>query len=119
MKGNLDAFYEGLSYEEEFGPSKVRLSMMREQLISTRAIIEAVSSLERKEIFGEDKGSSLHCQSFFYMAYFVLADNMASMKISFSWLKNRNLGPPLQVLLLEPLPFLKHDLTSLPPLKFN
>lgn len=106
MKGDLDAFYDGLSYEEEFYPSMVRLSMMRGQLISTRAFIEVVSSIERKDIFGEDKDSSLHCQSFFYMAYFVLADNMSSMNISFSCLKNRNLGPPLQVLRLEPPPFL-------------
>lgn len=57
MKENLDAFYENLGYQEKFGPSEVKSSMLRNQLIYTCAIMEVANSMEIKEILCEDKES--------------------------------------------------------------
>lgn len=43
MKRDLNTFYENLGYEE------------RKQSIDTSAIMGAINTLERKEIFGENK----------------------------------------------------------------
>lgn len=50
MNEDLDSFYEGLSYDEGFGPSEVKVT-----------IAGATSSTERKSIFGEDRDLSPYC----------------------------------------------------------
>lgn len=49
MKEGLDTFYEGLVYEEGFGPSELRPSIQRKRLINTHSIMEVASNLERKK----------------------------------------------------------------------
>lgn len=80
MKEDLDYLYEVINYEYGFGPSEVKPYMKRKWLINIHAIVEAASSLERKQIFGEDRESSSNCHSFFIWFIFVLMDKMGYMK---------------------------------------
>lgn len=64
MNEGLNAFYEGLRYEDGFGPFEVRPSMQRKKLIDTLAIVEATKSLKREMIFGKCRESSPYCLPF-------------------------------------------------------
>lgn len=67
MKEDLDVLYEEFSYEERFGPFEVNTSVQRKQSTDTWVIMKAnnISSLEIKEILGEDRKSSLYRPSLF------------------------------------------------------
>lgn len=53
IKRYLETIYWVLFYDEGFGSTKVKSSLQRKQSIDTHAIMGAVSSMERKEIFDE------------------------------------------------------------------
>lgn len=55
MKKDLDTFYWNLSYEEGFVPNLVKPSLHQKKPIDTRVVVGVTSSLERKEIFGDDR----------------------------------------------------------------
>lgn len=67
MREDLEYMYQGLIYEEGFGPGEVLCSLQRKKLIDTRIIVSVINYMERKEIFGEGK-----VHSFFDMCAFTL-----------------------------------------------
>lgn len=67
MKEDLNTFNEVFSYEEGCFLSEVKASMQRKQLINTCAIVVAITSLERNEIFSEDNESRPHFPLYFFL----------------------------------------------------
>lgn len=56
MKEYLCTQYQGLVYEEGFGPDEVPHSQQNKRCVDTRAIISIAGCTERQKIFGEDEG---------------------------------------------------------------
>lgn len=54
MKEDLHYLFQGLDYEERFGPGEVTLTKVRKRKIDTYDIMSVVNQGERKKIFGED-----------------------------------------------------------------
>lgn len=54
MKEDLHVWYQGLEYEEWFGPGEVLLFQQKKKWIDTHTIISASEHFERQKLFGED-----------------------------------------------------------------
>lgn len=72
MKKDLCIWYQGLGYEEGFGPKEVLSFHQKKMRIDTYAIISASDHFERQKFFGEDWDLGRH----FFKCYSCLAISM-------------------------------------------
>lgn len=71
IKEDLYAWYQGVGYEEGFGPNEVFSFQQKRSRIDTYTIISAFEHSERQKLFGENGDT---CAPFFNSATCAFAD---------------------------------------------
>lgn len=87
MKQDLYAKYQGLGYEEGFGPDEVLVFQQNKRQIDIYAIINESGHFERQIYFGEDEGLGHP----FLTCYSCLAENMEQLNNALALSTNQGL----------------------------